>query len=621
MLKLIPRNPFSFFTAFFLCLLLVWGKCNHDFKFKTTHSITWDVYGYYLYLPSTLIYQDPGLEKTEWLDRTQHLYSPSPYIYQYSSGQGNRKVNTYPMGLAICYAPGFLVAHAIAKTGGFPADGFSAPYQWALVISSMLFFCLGVLLLRRLLLTLFSDSLTAVLIALVCLGSNYFFEAGLDSTMPHNYMFVLNCLLLLFTSRWHETFRIRYALFLGIILGVATISRPTELIWLLVPLCWGVYDKQTLVAKLHLLRTHYIHILVFALALILTGSPQLIYWKWCTGHWFSFNHNERFAFTEPYTWDFLFSYKKGWLLYTPLMVFALLGFYSLYRNRRELFYPFLLFIIVNVYVLSSWECWWYASSFSQRPMVESYPLLAIPLGFLIAAVWKRGGLIRGLTMFLLFATLVLNLFQTWQAAVSILDMQRMTKAYYWKIFGKTQVKEEDRNTLLEVDRSNWQGTFNGKENDFSKKIIFYRGYEDTYTDTDMHFVTDTLFFDGKHGLKLDSVNAFAPGIGKPFNELTNRSYAWIRMSAAVYPVVNPEISNSAFVACIESNGRVTDFITYDLKQAGAKTGQWNIITFDYLTPHLFHRYDKITLYYLNLGKKPVFIDAMKFELWEPKQEP
>ncbi|MFI5148471.1 MAG: hypothetical protein ACHQRM_01980 [Bacteroidia bacterium] len=621
MLKLLPRNLVSFITAILVCSILIWGKCNNNFKDKVSLAITWDIYGYYLYLPSVFIYHDPDLENKVWLDKIQSQYPSSSYIYQYSLTKVNRRVNTYPMGLAIFYTPAFLIGHTIARIAGFPADGFSPPYQWALVISSMLFFCLAIFLLRRLLLHLFPDLLTSVLIVLVCLGTNYFFEAGLDSTMPHNYMFVLNCLLILFTMRWHETFHIRYAIFLAFTLGLATISRPTELIWILVPIFWGVSDKTSFHGKLTMLRTHFLQVIAFGVVLILTGLPQLLYWKWCSGYWFSYNHTEHFAFTEPFTWDFLFSYKKGWLVYTPLMIFSLLGFYSLYRNRRDLFYPFLIFITINIYVLSSWECWWYASSFGQRPMVESYPLLAIPLGFLIATAWKKGWLVRGSCLLLLSATLILNLFQTWQVTDGLLDLQRMTSSYYWKIFGKTSVSNEDRDKYLELDRGDWHGAFTGKEADFSKKVIFFRGYEDPCSDTDMHYVTDTIHYEGRKALKIQSPNIFASGIRRPYNDLTGHRHVWIRMTAAVYPVTGLDFKNIGFVASIESKGRAIDYVTYDMEQAKAKAGQWNLVCFDYMTPSLFYRSDKVDLYFMNLGKDPVFIDNLKFELWEPKDEP
>jgi hypothetical protein len=614
-------NLYSLLTALLLSVVLICCKWNYQNKTNPIKAISWDVYGYYLYLPSAIIYHDPGLENMEWVQRTIHEYKPSPAIYQFSPGKKNRQVNTYPMGLAVAYAPGFMVAHAIAKLSSYPADGFSPPYQWSLVFTSIVFFCLGIFLLRTLLLHFFPDILSACLLILIVWGTNFFFHAGLEGTMPHNFMFVFNCLLLLFTIRWYETFRLRYAILLAFFLGLATIARPTELIWLLVPLCWGVYDAASFRNRLTLLRTHYKQVIVFGITLILTGMPQLAYWKWASGNWFVFNHGERFAFLDPYTYDFLFSYKKGWLVYTPIMIFALLGFYHLYKYKKDLFYPFFIFTVVNIYVLSSWDCWWYATSFGQRPLVESYPLLAIPLGYFIIRIWKTGWLFRIPVLLFLLALAVLNLFQTWQMAVGVMDGERMTKAYYWKIFGKKMASAEDRKNLLEIDRNAFHGVFEGNEDDFYKKVVFFRDYEHNYPDTDPHYMTDTIHFEGKRCLKLDTLNSFAQGMTERYCDLTNKSYVWIRMTVDVFPFVDGAESHSGFVASVESDGRVMDYIGYGVEESKAKPGQWNTITYDYLTPFIHHKEDKVGLYYWNSGKKPVFIDNMKFEVWEPKREP
>jgi hypothetical protein len=120
--------------------------------------------------------------------------------------------------------------------------------------------------------------------------------------------------------------------------GWVTICRPTEILWILVPLLWNVYDKQSLLAKFQLLKSKISHLVLLIFAMVAIGSLQMIYWKYCTGHWFAYNHYEKPTFLDPYTLLFLFSYKKGWLLYTPLMIVAILGFYFLYKQNKKIFF-------------------------------------------------------------------------------------------------------------------------------------------------------------------------------------------------------------------------------------------------------------------------------------------
>ncbi len=50
---------------------------------------------------------------------------------------------------------------------------------------------------------------------------------------------------------------------------------------------------------------------------------------------------------------------------------------------REPFVATVIFMPLNLYIISSYCIWWYGGSFGQRPFVESVPIFA--LGF--ASVW------------------------------------------------------------------------------------------------------------------------------------------------------------------------------------------------------------------------------------------
>jgi hypothetical protein len=73
--------------------------------------------------------------------------------------------------------------------------------------------------------------------------------------------------------------------------------------------------------------------------MILLGSLQLIYWKLTTGRWlyYSYEEGEKVRLFAPYLIPVLFSFKKGWLVYTPLMIFSILGLYSLYKKTKEIY--------------------------------------------------------------------------------------------------------------------------------------------------------------------------------------------------------------------------------------------------------------------------------------------
>ncbi len=103
--------------------------------------------------------------------------------------------------------------------------------------------------------------------------------------------------------------------------------------------------------------------------------------------------------------------------------------------------------------MSSWECWWYASSFGSRVMADIYPLLAIIIGYSILALnngWKKT-----IGLFFVLACTLLSLFQSFQMKEYIIHPERMTKEQYWYVFGKTEVSNGYR---LEIDRENTDWT-------------------------------------------------------------------------------------------------------------------------------------------------------------------
>lgn len=569
-------------------------------------ALTWDVFGYYLYLPATFIHHDLALEDHAWLDEVMARYAPSSTFYQLVDGPDGKRVIKYSAGMAVLYAPFFLIAHLSAPVLGYPADGFSPPYQYIIAFGCLLYALLGLFVLRKVLLHFFSDGWAAVLIALIVLGTNYLQLTVWDGTLlTHTPLFLLYALLLWATIRWHERPRVRTALLLGAMAGLITLVRPSEGVCLLIPLLWLPTGPDGWERKWGLLRTHFGQVAVAALAFVVAASPQMIYWHAVTGDWIFYsyvNPGEGFDFFPPHITSFLFSFRKGWLLYTPLMVLALVGIPMLWRKRREAFWAVLLFLLADLWVVSAWSCWWYAGgSFSSRSLVPAYTLLAIPLGVCLQAIFRRKALRlpAGFTIGLL---VLLNLFQTWQWKQGILPKDRITKAYYGAIFGRMHLPA-GADTLLMVERSA------SSEEHFTD--------EARYTEHDLcHYTFDD---------KPDSTFQFTPevpwtpGPDVAFSELTQKDHAWLRASARLWVGDNlPSVPPPVMVMAFHHNGETYQY----------RTGEWNILpgtrntwvpmTMDYLTPEVRSTKDNLKVYVWNEHDGPWRVDDLKVEVWERK---
>lgn len=610
------KNKISFIVCISLCFILLVCQIQTIKKKdkENPYPIAWDVYGYYLYLPATFIYNDLGLQNNDWINKTREKYNPSPSFYQVTSGKENKKVIIYNVGYSFVFAPGFFVANSLAPLLGKDADGFSKPYQMALLITAFLFSIIGIIMLRKILLTFFSDSTVAFTMIAIVLGTNYFFQAAYDGVMPHNILFTINCFIIWHTIVWHQKKQMKDILLLAFFIGLATICRPTELIWILVPLLWNVVDKASFIEKAKMLFQQFSQLIFAGALLVGIILIQFCYLKYATGYFRVFNlHSETFSFLSPYTIEFLFSYKKGWLLYTPIMIFSIIGFWYIYKKSKNIFAPLFLFFIINLYVISSWECWWYAASFSQRPMVESYCLMAIPMGFFIdSLVTYKYRWIRYFIALVFLSFILLNQFQIWQYRNNIIDGERMTKSYYWKVFGSTENKEENKK-YLSIDRS--QTVFNDVKN-YYKKEVFDSSFEDSLNLKSVDFIAVT----GKRCLLVNSEAPFYPVFEEKYSDITSKSHVWVRASVWVYLTAPSTESNSALIITTESKGKAYKYLSTDYNNFNIKPFEWKQINIEFLSPEIRHSDDVLKVYFWNMGSKNVLIDDFKVAVFEPKRE-
>ncbi len=90
-------------------------------------------------------------------------------------GHDNSNVLKKTMGLSMLNAPFFYVAHNYTLfTKDFLADGFTHPYQFALILGGVFYFYLGLIFLRNTLLRFFTPVVTTLAIFIIVTGTNLF---------------------------------------------------------------------------------------------------------------------------------------------------------------------------------------------------------------------------------------------------------------------------------------------------------------------------------------------------------------------------------------------------------------------------------------------------------------
>ena len=571
-------------------------------------SLTWDVFGYYLYLPATIIYDDPGLKDAAWLEKIMETYKPSSTLYQLVPGVDGSRVIKYTSGLALIYAPFFFVAHWLAPLLGFPADGFSLPYQLILSLGGILWAILGLVLFRKLLLRLFDDKTTAITLLLIALGTNYFQLVAFDGTLlSHNFLFTLYALLFLNTIRWHERPSYFKAFMLGLTSGLITLIRPSEIICVLIPLLWNAGSWRQFIFRFKVIKINLYYVLVYLAPVMLVGFIQLYYWKGVSGSWLFYSYNnpgEGFRFFPPYIVDFLFSFRKGWFIYTPLMLFAFAGFYTLFQRHKAWFPAIFIFVLLDLWIVSSWSCWWYAGgSFSARAMLPAYVLLAVPLASLVEVTLEKSW--KWIAAAIAIFIVVLNLFQTWQFETGIIDKDRMTRDYYWAIFGKTNTDRKKLDPLLLVERSS------------ETKEVF--ADFDRYTMRRIFSTPPQSVHDTAQALKLFGNNAFLSGPDLAYHQITDKDHAWIHAQVEYFIPETFDGAAPLFVASFHHKKQAYKYRGEALMVDATSRGKWNSFDFWYLTPEVRNKEDNLKVYIWNRVPSTIYIRNFIVEVWEAKK--
>lgn len=609
------KNKISLFVLFVLFCII----CVIRFKTLSTNELSWDVFGYYLYLPATLIQHDPMLHSVSWIHEIMAKLPISGTLYQLSQGPSGNNVYFFLMGMSIIYSPFFFIGYVTAMITGSPTDGFSLPFQYSIALGCLIYALIGLYFLRKILLSFFNDNITAFILVVIVLGTNYLHFATIKNLETASVLFTFLALLTWATIQWHKTLKLKYLISISFCAALITLIKPSEIICIIIPLLWGVYNKQTLKEKIALIVQHknqfYISILV-GLLLIL---PQLIYWKIATGHFIYDSYKNPgvgLDFLSPHIINILFSFRKGWLIYTPIMIFSIIGFIFLYKKRREIFPAIFLYFLVTFYIISSWTEWWYGASFSIRPLIASYIVLAIPLGYTLQRILELNPIKKGIFLFVIVLLIVLNLFQMWQQNNYILDPYRTTKAYYFATFGKTKISPETR-YLLSIERS-----FNAETEHFHNETYYNQrniGYYDFAT-------KDTNFYKNYHYdtlsksmvFQLDSVINFSPSIKIPYRGITSKDHAWIRASVDVFIPEGYNEETPCLVLTFSRKNGLYAYRTATIAPENLKYNQWIRVSMDYLTPEVRSINDVFHSYIWHRGKRPIYIDNFKVDTFEPK---
>lgn len=346
------------------------GENGDDYK----RVITGDGKGYYAYLPAIFIYHDLTFS---FFDKDAEKFG-----YQYSNtfllNHEKKNLNKYTCGEAILLIPFFLMAIVYSWFMGLPVDGYNGAFHIFVALGNLFYFVMGLFITKKVMRWYgLSNRAIAISLLAITLGTNMLNYVVYESAMSHVFSFFTIALNIYTARRFFDSPSLKVILLGGVTLGLIILIRPINgMIVCAYPFLAG--DKNFFAIVKNNLR-YFLLAGVVACGVIFI---QLILWKLEIGSFLVYGYkNEGFYFnqTPPMT-DYLFSFKRGAFIYSPVLFLSFLGLWKMRRQRAAALW-LLLFLLLVVYLHASWWSWYYGDGFGERPLIDFYVFFALMLGY------------------------------------------------------------------------------------------------------------------------------------------------------------------------------------------------------------------------------------------------
>jgi len=299
---------------------------------------------------------------------------PLPYWVQYVGGHYR---SSYPVLPALLAVPVYVVAWSLFGDASWARISALAKLSAALIAAvSVLFVYLGI---RQ-----FDRETSALGIALVYAFGTSTWSVSSQSLWGHGPAQLFLAVALYATLRG-ETER-RYFGLAGLATGLMMASRPTTVIVGAALLAYALHrDRRWGVTSLLLCAA--VTAPVLAYNVLAFGSLQGGY------AWLNATHRSFHGVDGPWSTSLgegllglLLSPSRGLFVYSPVLVFAIVGLALSRNDRRRRLFGFLAVALgASIVMLASWSVWWGGHSYGPRLLTDFLPVLTL---FLVP-VWNR----------------------------------------------------------------------------------------------------------------------------------------------------------------------------------------------------------------------------------------
>ncbi|MCU0240849.1 MAG: hypothetical protein MUF51_00340 [Vicinamibacteria bacterium] len=353
-----------------------------------------DPLGYYLTARSLVYDGDLNYQDELSALRRRGLETGEPF--KAALTRTGRVDNNYTIGTALAAAPLYVPASLLRTFASrAPADALRFPWfldQLQFSLAQVVLGWLGLMGAYRLACLRFDPGVARAAVALFFLGSPLLYYFCFEPFLSHLAAFAVASWLLFLWLR-DEPATPRSGWLVGTLAGLLIIIRQQDAVLAVGPLAGSVMNAWSVPASHQRGSRRGRNVGALALGLLWPLLLQAGAWLYLRGSLLSFAY--RGQGFDNWAWprwtSVLFSSNHGALVWHPVWILAIAGWFLLARTDRALAWYAAFVAMTELYVVSAWWNHWFGHSFGHRGF-----LTLAPLGMLgLAACVERAGASRG----------------------------------------------------------------------------------------------------------------------------------------------------------------------------------------------------------------------------------
>lgn len=342
-----------------------------------------DGYGYY-HVGHSLIYNQTFVQSQspEYLENASHAVSEFNGNY----------VTVYSVGNSILWIP-FLLVSSLFSSGSIYTDYFKAfnghsfADGFSILIAALFYAYLSLFFLIKYIQNLgFSKRISYFSVAAVYLSTYALSYVLTNASYSHTYEIFAVSGLLFSLTQYSKKFEKKWMILAGVFASLSVLTRSLNIL-IVIPVSVYIFMYQSRKAFVAYIASSIPFALIF-----------LIYNYISYGKFLASGYSEvwgaNLSIHEFNLLQLLFSDVRGWFVWSPVVVIALIGLFLYAKRSKQSVILNILPVVLTVLVYSFWENWWAGDSIGQRFFLSLTPFLVLGLAYFTKVLSKYPRIVK-----------------------------------------------------------------------------------------------------------------------------------------------------------------------------------------------------------------------------------